>query len=60
VLVVTHRPSLLENVDKVLVLEDGAVSMFGPRQQVLRAVTQPSVRMERAGQTRPAVIEAVS
>jgi len=60
VLVVTHRPALLANVDKVLVLEDGAVSMFGSRQQVLRAVTEPRVRVERAGQTRPAIIQAVS
>jgi ATP-binding cassette subfamily C protein len=57
VLMVTHRPTLLANVDKVLVLEDGAVSMFGTRQQVLRSVTQPRVRVERAG---PATLEAVS
>jgi PrtD family type I secretion system ABC transporter len=32
---VTHRPSLAQHVDKVLVLQEGQVQMFGPRQEVL-------------------------
>ncbi len=35
-LVVTHRKSLLAHVDKLLVLRDGAVDMFGPAQQVAK------------------------
>ena len=33
--VVAHRPSLLEGIDKVLVLRDGAVEAFGPRADIL-------------------------
>ena len=42
VVVVTHRPALVAQVDKVLLLKDGAVEMFGPRKQVLeRLRTRP-------------------
>jgi len=34
VLVITHKPSLLVDFDKVMLLRDGAVEMFGPRQEV--------------------------
>ncbi len=33
--VVTHRTSVLGAVDKLMVLRDGALAMFGPRDQVL-------------------------
>ncbi|MDP7344766.1 MAG: type I secretion system permease/ATPase, partial [Alphaproteobacteria bacterium] len=39
--VIAHRPSILRNMDKVLVLRDGAMSAFGPRDEVLPAVTAP-------------------
>lgn len=32
--VVAHRPSLLVNMDKLLVLKDGVADMFGPRVEV--------------------------
>jgi PrtD family type I secretion system ABC transporter len=38
-IIVTHRPSLLASVDKVLVLREGAVEMFGPRSEVLARVS---------------------
>jgi PrtD family type I secretion system ABC transporter len=31
---VTHKPSLLNSMDKVVVLQNGRVSLFGPRDQV--------------------------
>jgi ATP-binding cassette subfamily C protein len=34
-LIISHRPAILANVDKILVLNDGALSMYGPRQEVL-------------------------
>ena len=34
VVVVAHRPSLLVNMDKLLVLKDGVADMFGPRVEV--------------------------
>jgi PrtD family type I secretion system ABC transporter len=47
VIVVTHRVSVLAYVNKILLLNDGKVEMFGPRQDVLdrlnqRAVTSPA------------------
>ena len=39
---VSHRPTLVQGVDKVLLLKDGAMEMFGPRAEVLkRLMTQP-------------------
>jgi PrtD family type I secretion system ABC transporter len=35
VILISHRPSVLEAVDKILVLTDGNVAEFGPRQDVL-------------------------
>jgi PrtD family type I secretion system ABC transporter len=32
---VTHKPSLVSDADKMLVLADGAVKLFGPKDQVL-------------------------
>lgn len=34
-IVVSHRPSLLADVDKLLVLKDGQVDLFGPRAEVM-------------------------
>jgi ABC-type protease/lipase transport system fused ATPase/permease subunit len=36
--VVTHRPSLIAHVDKILVLEAGKVVQFGPAADVLKAM----------------------
>ncbi|NYS60344.1 type I secretion system permease/ATPase [Vreelandella salicampi] len=33
--VISHRTSVLKNMDKLLVMKEGQVSMFGPRDQVL-------------------------
>ena len=40
VVIIAHRPSLLRNVDKMLVLNDGAVASFGPRAEVMARVTR--------------------
>jgi PrtD family type I secretion system ABC transporter len=41
VVVVAHRPSLLRGVDKLLVLNEGAVQVFGPRADVLARLARP-------------------
>ena len=41
VVIIAHRPSVLATVDKVLVLRDGAMQMFGPRNEVLAKVARP-------------------
>jgi PrtD family type I secretion system ABC transporter len=56
VVLVSHRPTLVQGVDKVLLMRDGAVEAFGPRAEVLKRLVQhakpaevPSGRMEGAG-----------
>ncbi len=38
-IVISHRPSLLAQVDKLLVLNAGRVEAFGPRNQIMQSVT---------------------
>jgi ATP-binding cassette subfamily C exporter for protease/lipase/ATP-binding cassette subfamily C protein EexD len=38
--VVTHRPSLIAHVDKILVLAAGRIQQFGPAGQVMKAMQQ--------------------
>lgn len=45
--VVTHKPSLLAGIDKILVLREGVAEMFGPREQVLARVAPSSQTQER-------------
>ncbi len=40
VFLITHRMNILRAVDKLLVMRDGTVSMYGPRQDVLNALQQ--------------------
>ncbi|PDS71387.1 type I secretion system permease/ATPase [Rhizobium sp. L43] len=42
VVVVAHRPSALVAVDKVLVLANGQMQAFGPKDEVLKNTTQPA------------------
>ena len=37
-IVIAHRPAILEYVDKVMVLQEGTVDAFGPREEVLRSL----------------------
>lgn len=46
---ISHRPTVLNIVDKLLVLRDGAVHMFGNRDEVLAALRQAGM----AGTTTP-------
>ncbi|MCX7931640.1 MAG: type I secretion system permease/ATPase, partial [Rhodovarius sp.] len=41
VVLVSHRPALVQGVDKVLVLKDGAIEMIGPRAEVLKRLMAP-------------------
>ena len=43
VVIVSHRADILKDVDKVLMLYEGAVAKFCDRDEILRPVSQPSV-----------------
>lgn len=44
VVLVSHRPSTIEVVDKILMLRDGMVEMFGSRNEVMARLTQGTRR----------------
>jgi ATP-binding cassette subfamily C protein/ATP-binding cassette subfamily C protein EexD len=42
VVLVSHRPVLVQGVEKVLLMRDGAIEMFGPRAEVLKKIMKPA------------------
>ena len=40
VIIITHRTSIIGVVDRILMLREGTVQMYGPRQEVLTALNQ--------------------
>ncbi|HZP68716.1 MAG TPA: type I secretion system permease/ATPase [Pseudolabrys sp.] len=44
--IVGHRPSTLAQADKILVLKDGFVAMYGPRDEVLSAMRVPAAQQQ--------------
>lgn len=57
VIVVAHRPSILRHIDRILVLQDGAVRMVGPREEVLAKV-MPAMAQQPAAPALPPKTEA--
>ena len=43
VMVIAHRPSILAHVDKVMVIKEGVMTMFGARTDVLSRITRPVI-----------------
>ena len=41
VVVVSHRPTLVQRVDTILVLRDGALDMYGPRPEIMKRLMGP-------------------
>ena len=41
-IIIAHRPSVLRNVDKFLVLRNGGIQMFGGRDEVLAKLSAPA------------------
>jgi ABC-type protease/lipase transport system fused ATPase/permease subunit len=50
VVIISHKPSIFRSADKMLVLREGRVELFGPRDQVMARLTKPTeVRAVEAG-----------
>nr|WP_192182818.1 type I secretion system permease/ATPase [Mesorhizobium amorphae] len=50
VIIVSHRPSTLANVDKILLLRDGAVEAFGMRNEIVARLNQRATSIAVATQ----------
>lgn len=48
VILITHRMSVLNVVDKLLVLREGTLTMFGPRDEVLKGLRQQQLQAAQA------------
>jgi ATP-binding cassette subfamily C protein/ATP-binding cassette subfamily C exporter for protease/lipase/ATP-binding cassette subfamily C protein EexD len=55
-IIVGHRPSTLEQADKILVLQDGNMTHYGPRDEVLQALTAPAPAPPAAASQQPAAV----
>ena len=42
IIVITHRTMVLQSVDKIMVMKEGAAISFGPKDQVLASLTRPA------------------
>lgn len=51
VLIMAHRPNAIQECDKLLVLKDGMVQAFGPRDEVLGKVLKNSAEVQRVTKT---------
>jgi len=49
IIIISHRTLVLMNVDKLLVLKEGLLASFGPREQVLNLLTRPETRRPATG-----------
>jgi ATP-binding cassette subfamily C protein len=61
VILIAHRPSIMQVVDKILVLRDGRIAQFGPRSAIAGMITpggmveiEPAKRQDKTGQIREA------
>ncbi len=48
VIVITHRNNVLANVDKLLILNDGLLSVYGPKDQVIAHLQQQQIAASQA------------
>ena len=56
VVVITHKPSIIANVENFLLLRDGQVAAFGPRDEVFHALSQAAPAAPRG--SRPTIVAA--
>jgi PrtD family type I secretion system ABC transporter len=54
VIVISHRPSILVVVDKIMVIANGIIQVYGPREQVLKALVAHSQQQQQQQGKQPA------
>lgn len=58
VIIISHRPSILQTTNKLLLLRDGVVQAFGPTDQVLKALSQAHDAQQAQASSAPVVSPA--
>lgn len=60
-LVITHRPSILASVDQVMVMKNGLIEKFGPRDEILSQYMRPAAVQppQRPAANAPAAVSSV-
>lgn len=54
IVLVSHKPAVLSQADKLLVVRNGRVERFGPREEVMRAMAPPTAQPKPAlAETKP-------
>src|SRR5262249_36073259 len=53
VILITHRPSIAAKCDRILMLREGQIEMFGPAQDVLQKLAQGSAGVQPRPQPQP-------
>ncbi len=53
VIIITHKVNIINQVDKILVMAEGMVSLFGPRPDVLAKLAQMQQQVQIAQKTAP-------
>ena len=59
VVIIAHRPAVIENVDRVMVLRDGIIDMYGPRADVLAKITPAREAAATGPGPKPAAVASV-
>lgn len=59
VVVVTHRPAGIEGVDRILIMKEGRMHAFGPKDAVLLPVLQKKLAPQSAAASDPSVPESL-
>jgi ATP-binding cassette subfamily C protein EexD len=62
VFIISHRPNVLSRLDRIMVLNSGAMTMYGPRDQVIAELAQQQAKAQAqaSGQTPPRVAPAAT
>jgi ATP-binding cassette subfamily C protein EexD len=62
VFIISHRPNVLSRLDRIMVLNSGTLSMYGPRDQVIAELAQQQAKAQAQaqGQTPPRVAPAAT
>lgn len=60
VVVITHRMNILNAVDKLLVMREGVMTMFGPREDVLKGLRQQQAQAAAQARTAAGATPAVA